>query len=438
MPDNPRPAQPDGAVAVVRRAPFSDNPRVGARGLRTQQRILDAALQVFGDEGYHAVSIDQIAKLARCSRVSFYQYFASKEDVFRHLAGQVARQVRASTEALDPLTPDHDGWNAMRAWVARYSDIYTRYEPVFHAYESDEVLAAVAARTGDEVIPRIHARLAKTTLPSRQLDPVIRLQLECLNHTFGVAGVLRSATPDAYPRDRIEDAITDVLHRTMFGLRAEVNVHAPGGPPPPPLEFSRDTREMLGHDDGALEASASQNAALAALLATARDVFVTRGYHNTRVDDLAAAAGISHGAFYRYFRNKGELARILTVRAMRAVATPLAEMPDLFGPDATTLGRASLSKFLRRYNAAHVDEAAMLRVWADAALQDPVLRADYAPPLDWGRRRMARYLHPREFGDVDMDAIVMVALFGVFGTRQRTPVEVEAAANIIERGLLGR
>ena len=109
MPDDERDGRPDGAVAVVRRAPFSDNPRVGARGQRTQQRILDAALRAFGEEGYHGCSIDRITKLARCSRVSFYQYFASKEDVFRQLAGQVARQVSASTEALDPLTADAPG-----------------------------------------------------------------------------------------------------------------------------------------------------------------------------------------------------------------------------------------------------------------------------------------------------------------------------------------
>src|SRR5262245_20525122 len=97
---------PAMSQAIERRAPFSDNPRVGARGLRTQQRILDAALQAFAEEGYHACSIDRITRLARCSRVSFYQYFANKEDVFAHLAGQVARQVSASTETLDPLTPD--------------------------------------------------------------------------------------------------------------------------------------------------------------------------------------------------------------------------------------------------------------------------------------------------------------------------------------------
>ena len=109
MPDDQRDRRPDGAVAVVRRAPFSDNPEVGARGQRTQQRILDAALLVFGDEGYHGCSVDRIAKAAHCSRVSFYQYFASKEEVFRQLAGQVARQMSASTEALDPLTPDREG-----------------------------------------------------------------------------------------------------------------------------------------------------------------------------------------------------------------------------------------------------------------------------------------------------------------------------------------
>src|SRR5260221_14269637 len=129
---------------VVRRAPFSDNPRVGARGQRTQQRILDAALQAFGEDGYHGCSIDRITKLARCSRVSFYQYFASKEDVFEQLAGQVARKESAWTEVLDPLTPAIEGWAAMRAWVARYSEIHTRYEPVFHALENYEVLAAPA------------------------------------------------------------------------------------------------------------------------------------------------------------------------------------------------------------------------------------------------------------------------------------------------------
>src|SRR6478752_6844102 len=113
-----------GDGAVLRRAPFSENPLVGARGQRTQQRILDAALKVFGEVGFHQCSIDSITTLAGCSRVSFYQYFSSKEDVFRHLAVQVARQLNASTDRLDPLTSDAAGWEALRGWVGRFAEIY--------------------------------------------------------------------------------------------------------------------------------------------------------------------------------------------------------------------------------------------------------------------------------------------------------------------------
>lgn len=436
MVDDERDGRPDGAVAVVRRAPFSDNPRVGARGQRTQQRILDAALRAFGERGYRGCSVDRIATLARCSRVSFYQYFASKEAVFRQLAGQVARQVSASTEALDPLTPDLAGWTAMRAWVARYAEIHARYEPIFHSLESDDVLAGMARDTGEETIARIHARLATTTLPPRQLDPTIRLLLECLNHTLGVGGILRSLAPDAYPEARLELAITDVLHRTLFGIRPEVNVHAAGGPPPPVLELRRGLRDLLA-DGVPDERDPTARDARGALLASSHDVFIERGYHGTRIDDLVAAAGVSHGAFYRHFRNKEELARILTARAVWAIGAAVVELPELSTLQGSS-GKAVLRRWLRHYHAAHANEVVMLRVWVDAALQDPAIRAESAPLLDWGRRRMARNVGARGFGDPDLDAVVMVALLGVFGARARPPAEIEAAARIIERGLLGR
>jgi AcrR family transcriptional regulator len=423
-------------VAVARRAPFSDNPRVGVRGLRTQQRILDAALQAFGETGFHACSVDRITRLARCSRVSLYQYFAGKDDVFRQLAGQVARQVSASTEALDPLTDDAEGWAALRGWVARYAQIHARYAPIFHAIESDDELATMAWRTGEESVARIHARLTTTSLPARQLDAVIMLLLECLNHTLDVGGILRSVVPDAYPGEQVEVAFTDVMHRTLFGTNVDVNVHTCTGPQPPPLEPRGEMLDVL-RSAGTMAPGSSAYPALDALLLTAPDVFVERGFHNTRIEDLVGAAGVSRGAFYRYFPSKDQLARLLTARAVHAARTAAMEVPDV-----STMGeadsRGALRRWLRRYHAAHTSDAAMLRVWVDAAHHDPALRAESAPLLDWGRRRMARYLRPRGFGDVDTEAVVMVALLGVFGARPRSTAAVDAAALVIERGLLGR
>jgi AcrR family transcriptional regulator len=424
---------------VLRRAPFSDNPRVGVRGQRTQQRILDAALRVFGDVGYHQCSIDSITKLAGCSRVSFYQYFESKEDVFRHLAVQVARQLNASTDLLDPVTPDLAGWETMRAWVGRYADIYARYEPVFNAFpaaaESDETLIGDSVRTAHRYLSGIRTRVTKTDVPPRDLDEVIDLLRACLGRTLDDVSILHNAAPDAFPLAVILDAFTDVVHRSLFGLNPAVNVHRARVRRSPKVPFGPVMTSAFDEDLERTDAVTGGPARIA-LLAAGREVFVTRGFHGTRVDDVVDAAGVSHGAFYRYFKNKDELAHLLAAQAMRTVSKSFLEIPSMtsdVGADRTALRR-----WLRTYNQAQVNEAAMIRVWVDAALQDDALLADSASVLDWGRRRMAHYLHPRDFGDPDTDAVVLLALVDTFGVREASARAVEAAAAIIERGFLGR
>ena len=128
---------------------------------------------------------------------------------------------------------------------------------------------------------------------------------------------------------------------------------------------------------------------LDALLASGRDVFVERGYHNTRVDDLVAAAGVSHGAFYRYFRNKEELARMLTARAVETVGTTVIEIPDIACARRNRgHGRAApvAQPLPRRAHERGADAARLgRRRAARPAAPDRVGAA-----LDWGRRRMAR------------------------------------------------
>jgi AcrR family transcriptional regulator len=427
------------ADAVVRRAPFSDNPRVGARGQRTQQRIVDAALRVFGEEGYHQCGVARITELAGCSRASFYQYFSGKEDVFRHLAGQVARQLGASTEALGLVTPDSDGWRAIRAWVARYADVYDRYEPVFLVFQtaaaSDAAIAGGAERTGERHVAAFRSRLTATTLPPRQLDPVISLLLGCVPRTLDHAAILGAASPAAYPRDRIEVALADVVHRTLFG-RQDCNVHPPPRQRPPALAFSPAVQEALRHDGVSRQLTPAGRRTLEALMDAGRELFVTRGYHDTRINDIVAAAGLSKGAFYRYFDSKDRLVQVLAVQAIRTVSTALTDIPA--GPPDGATRTAAVRRWLRRYNATQAGEAAMLRLWGDASADDPAYRADSAAAIDWGRRQMARVLGPRGFGDVDAEAVITVALLGTFGAREQPGAAIEAAAHIIERGLLGR
>jgi AcrR family transcriptional regulator len=443
---------PDGdPTSVLRRAPFSDNPRVGARGQRAHQRILEAALQVFGEEGYHRCGVIRITEVAGCSRAAFYQYFSSKEDVFRHLAGQVARQLVASAEALGPVTADLAGWQTLRAWVARHGEIYDRYEPVFEAHpaaaESDQAVASGSARIADRNVAGVRARLTASVLPSRQLDEAIGILLECMTRVRRIAKVVGAALvhepagASAYPRSRVDDAITDVVHRTLVGrLDPDVNVHAATKRRPPRIRMGPVMLQGLQADHVPEDLSPTGARTLEALLAAGHDVLVARGYHGTRVDDIAQAAEVSHGAFYRYFDNKDHLIRLLAVRAIRTVSVAMADIPDISDivDSSDTARSATLLRWLRRYHTTQASEAAMIRVWLDATADDPSLQSESAAALDWGRRRIARFLEPRGFGDIDTEALVMVALLDAFGARPRGPSTVPATAHIIERGFLGR
>ena len=80
----------------------------------------------------------------------------------------------------------------------------------------------------------------------------------------------------------------------------------------------------------------------------------------------------------------------------------------------------------------------MIRVWVDAALHEPDLAGEAAASLGWARQRLASFLQPRDFGDVDADAIISIALLDVLGGHPRAAPEFDAAAVIVERGFLGQ
>lgn len=413
---------------------------MGDRGRRTQQRILDAALRVFGEDGYRRPGIARIAAEAGCSRASFYQYFTSKEDVFRHLAGQVARQLTASAEALPTLAPDAAGWTALRGWVTRHADIYARYEPVFRVHdtasEADEDFASSSRRAADQIMAMFGSRLTDPPLPPRQLQPLLRLLLKCVSSTQEFAAHLAEVAPADYDRERVEVAITDVVHRILFGRIDDVNVRAPGHRPTP-IPFGTEAREALAEEPTPPDLTRAALRTHDALLDAGRTVLVRQGFDATRVDDVVDAAGMSHGAFYRHFRNKEHLAQVLAWRAMRTVSTSLDGFPG-GEEDGAAGGRSDIRAWIRRYNTTASVEAAILQVWVDASFQDRSLRPATASSLDWGRRRLVEQLSPRDFGDVEIDAIFALALLASLGTHRMTSTELDAAAFLVGRGLLGQ
>src|SRR5438270_11126105 len=56
------------------------------KGVLTRARLVDAAKEIFEENGFLEARISDIAERARLSHGSFYHYFESKEEIFREVA----------------------------------------------------------------------------------------------------------------------------------------------------------------------------------------------------------------------------------------------------------------------------------------------------------------------------------------------------------------
>ncbi|WP_214414260.1 TetR/AcrR family transcriptional regulator [Sphaerisporangium fuscum] len=103
--------------------------RLGAKGNRTRQRILNAAENVFAELGYHDASIVKITEAAGVAQGTFYIYFAGKRELFEELVADLNHRVRrAMTEAAEPgdsrLAAERAGFAAYFAFVAEHPGLY--------------------------------------------------------------------------------------------------------------------------------------------------------------------------------------------------------------------------------------------------------------------------------------------------------------------------
>lgn len=67
-----------------------------------RKQILDTALNLFSDSGFHATSISKIAQEAGISKGLMYNYFESKEALLFAIVDEI------STDIMDMMNPDHD------------------------------------------------------------------------------------------------------------------------------------------------------------------------------------------------------------------------------------------------------------------------------------------------------------------------------------------
>jgi AcrR family transcriptional regulator len=428
----PKPAEVAVPGRPLRRGASTPRAEIGARGLRTHLRIIDAGLQAFGEAGYDRTTLDRVAELAGCSRVAIYQYVSGKDELFRVLAGQAARQMGAALEALGEVTPDEAGRAAVLAYVERLGDITDRYGAIIEAFgaaaEDDETLAASARSIVHDGIGLLAARVVGSDLPPRLLGPTMELLNTGAVKALCRMAILRAADPVCYARERMDPLLADVLHRALFGLLPGVNdLPPPPGPAPSMVHFSAEAVSLFERAAELEVTSAGSKRALGAMLRVANGLIAERAATGIRIDDIVAAAGVSRGSFYTYFDGIDDFVRLMGIRAIAALAVVVRDLPD--EPTLPELGR-----WLRRFSDVNLEGGPLMSVWGEA-VEGP-LRRDAAAAIDFGRRRFARLLRGRGLDDADLAAALLLQMVEVFASSPRSKAEYDAFLSLVDRGYL--
>ncbi len=120
----------------------------------------------------------------------------------------------------------------------------------------------------------------------------------------------------------------------------------------------------------------------ALIMDKAREVFLAKGYHGLRIDDIADAAGVSRASFYTYFPSKRDLLVALGQQTFEATDRALTDIDAL----EEHWTRDSAYELVRIYMRMLEEHGAFILVWSQATYGDEELaRAGVKARLATGR-----------------------------------------------------
>lgn len=178
------------------------------------------------------------------------------------------------------------------------------------------------------------------------------------------------------------------------------------------------------------------------LLRAAEELFIARGYAGVTADEIAAAAGVSVGAFYNYYRNKRQILMALAQKRLGDIFSHLrlARM-DLAHGNHHEVIRAVIASVIAS------DRRSGLRgVWQQLMSLEPELAPYQAAIRLYARNQLTHQLESaRESGqlwpdlDIEATALAIFAMLDMLSGRREAEVPeerlIESVTALIERAL---
>lgn len=152
-----------------------------------RRRILDAALTVFAERGYHGTAVPEVAAAAAVGTGTLYRYFATKEALVNEVYRDAKARLRAALiDGADVHAPGQawflDAWRRLVAFARAEPDAFRFLEMQDHApyldAQSREVELSVLAPlwlAGQRIVGAAPAHRRARAAPDLPVDVLIAL-----------------------------------------------------------------------------------------------------------------------------------------------------------------------------------------------------------------------------------------------------------------------
>jgi AcrR family transcriptional regulator len=185
---------------------------------RRRQQLLEVALRVFGAQGFHLTSMNDVAEAAGVTKPVLYQHFRSKRDLYREVLTDVGDQLlSAITKATAAAASPHE---QVELGFIAYFRFVSANEPAFR------VLFGGGTRRDEEFavqVAKVEAAIAEAIAALIEVEGLEAGQRRHLAH--GLVGLaegtsrLWMADGAEEPPEALASLVADFAWRGLRGIR---------------------------------------------------------------------------------------------------------------------------------------------------------------------------------------------------------------------------
>lgn len=179
--------------------------QIGDIRKQKKQLIMDTALKLFAENGFHATSISQIAKKASISKGLSYNYFTSKDDILKEIMEQGFHKM------WDNLDINHDGILSEEEFIFFIHENFRLVKENIHYWRLffslllqprvTETYASNYKQQGEHIFKMFFEFIISSG--SKEPDSAMMAVSSMMEGAF----LYLVTVPDLFPTDKLEDAV---------------------------------------------------------------------------------------------------------------------------------------------------------------------------------------------------------------------------------------